>query len=208
MKRFAVAVLIASCLLAGAARAQFGAGQPASGPYPQAVGGPVGSPTYVVPPAQGGGIINIGQAFGPAIQDYVNAIVNALILAGVTYLGTMLHNKLNIDIDAKHRDALVTALQNQAGSLIADGAVKLEQNGNVAVSNAKLADAANEVMRVIPDAAKRLGFTPDYVAARIKDMIPQTAAGAALVAAAQPAPAADAAAPAAPPAPPPPANPA
>ena len=54
--------------------------------------------------------------------------------------------------------------------------------------NAALAESANEIMAVIPDAAARLGFTPDYLAKRIIDVIPQTAAGAAMIAAAQPKP--------------------
>lgn len=157
--------------------------QPASGP---AIGsGAIGAPTYVVPPANveehGGGIINIGQALGPFLQPYVDAAVNALILAFVGWLGMILKNKFNVSIDQGHRDALVTALQNQAGSLIADGFVKI-QNGRVTVPSTALAESANEIMAVIPDAAARLGFTPDYVAKRIIDFIPQIPAGAAMIA--------------------------
>jgi len=199
MKRFAVAVLVASCMITGAARAQFGAGQPVSGPYPQAVGGPVGSPTYVAPPSSG--VINVGQALGPFVQPYVDALVNLLIAAGVTYLGNLLRKKLNVQTDEAHRDALITALQNQAGSLIADGFVKFEKNGKITVQNDQaLVNAANEVLHVVPDAAKRLNLNPDYVARRIIDTLPQIAAGAALAAAAH-APAAPAAAPPVPPAP-------
>lgn len=193
MKRFAVAFLVIGIFFSGAAFAQFGAGPPAAnaqtmvGPYPQAIGGPVGSPTYVTPPSPG--IIDIGQALGPAAQPYVDAVVNALILAGVGYLGNLLRNKFNVSLDEGARNALVTALQNQAGSMIADGFVKVEQNGKVTIHNDQaLINAANEVMQVVPDAAKRLGFTPDYVAKRIIDTIPQTAAGAAAIAAAAPAP--------------------
>lgn len=134
-----------------------------------------------------GGVIDIGQALGPFLQPYVNAVVGSLLTALVSWVLLILKNKFNVQIDESNRNALVTALKNQAGSLIADGFVKVEANGKVTVPNQALAEAANEVMGVIPDAAARLGFTPDYVAKRIVDTIPQTAAGAQLVAAAAPA---------------------
>lgn len=194
MKRIIVAAALTAALLFPAAAqtpaasqalpAGFQAIAPALGP---AVGaGQVGAPTYVVPPApEQGGVINVGQAFSAALEPYINAAVNALIVAFVGWLGMILKNKFNVSIDEGHRDALVTALQNQAGSLIADGAVKME-GAKITVPDKALAQSANEIMAVIPDAAKRLGFTPEYLQKRILDMIPQTAAGAAMVAAATP----------------------
>ena len=133
-------------------------------------------------------MIDIGQALGPFLQPYVNAIVGSLLTALVSWVLLILKNKLNVSIDDAHRQALLTALKNQAGSLIADGMVTVEKDGKITVPNAQLAQSANEIMAVIPDAAARLGFTPDYLAKRIIDTIPQTAAGAAIVAAAQPVP--------------------
>jgi hypothetical protein len=205
MKRiFAAAMLIAAVATSAAAQTSGANPVPVPGtsvtamapaPGPAIGTGQIGAPTYVVPPAnvteQGGGVINIGQAFGTAVQPYIDAAVNAIILAFVGWLGVILKNKFNISIDQGHRDALVTALQNQAGSLIADGVVKME-GAKITVPDKALAQSANEIMSVIPDAAKRLGFTPDYLQKRILDTIPQTAAGAAMVAAAVPAPAAPA----------------
>lgn len=148
---------------------------------PAAVGGPVGSPTYVMPAAKGSSIIDISPAFADWLQPYVTAIVNALILAAVGWGLTWARTHLNINLDQKQRDALVTALQNQAGSLIADGKVRIE-SGKIDVHNDHLALAANDLMKSIPDAAKHFGLTPDFVAARIVDTIPQIAAGAQLVA--------------------------
>jgi hypothetical protein len=159
---------------------------PPPAPEPVAIGGPVGSPTFVTPQKQGG-VINIGQAFGEVAEPYINAAVNALILAGVSWLGLYLKKRFNVTIDQGHRDALVTALQNQAGSLIADGLVTIE-GGKVTVPATAVTAAAAEVLQVIPDAAAHLGLTPDYVARRIVDTIPQTAAGAAMIAQAPAAP--------------------
>jgi hypothetical protein len=163
--------------------------QPAPGP---AIGaGQVGTPTYIVPPASAAppesSVIDIGQALGPFLQPYINAIIGALLSALVGWLGVQANRWFGVKLDEGARNALTTALQNQAGSLIADGLVKLEGT-KITVDNKSLAESANEIMAVIPDAATRLGFTPDFVAKRIMDTLPQTAAGAALVASATPVP--------------------
>lgn len=153
---------------------------------PQAVGGPVGSPTFVMPPQKpSGGAIEIGQAFGDFLQPYIDAIVNALILAALGWAFKRFTDKTGIEIDQKHQDALRTFLQNQAGSLIADGMVKIEGK-KISVDNGALAQHANEIFSRLPDAAKHFGITPDkvgdVVAARIIDTIPQIAAGAQMLA--------------------------
>ena len=189
MKKIVIALALVAGLASSPAIAQFSeAGSPAPvQQMPGVIGGAIGSPTYVIPPApvQGGGIIDIGQALGPFLQPYVDALAQALICSLVGWVLLVVKKKFNVTIDETHRDALITALQNQAGSLIADGFVKI-QNGKVTVPSVALAESANEVMAVIPDAAARLGVTPDYVAKRIVDVIPQTAAGAAMIAAAAP----------------------
>lgn len=192
MIKRAAATIAALFLLTGLACAQFAqnvGAQPGAPPNSQilapapgpAIGaGQVGVPTYVVPPS-GGGIVDIGQALGPFLQPYVNALVGALLSALVGWLGVQANKWLGVKLDEGARNALTTALQNQVGSLIADGFVKLD-GAKINVNSEQLAQSANEVMAVIPDAAKRLGFTPDYVAKRIVDTIPQTAAGAAMIA--------------------------
>ena len=189
IKRIIAALAISAALVCSAAAQAPQSTELPMVANPAVVGGPTGSPTYVIPPTkESGGVIDIGQALGPFLQPYVNAIVGSLLTALVSWVLLILKNKLNVSIDDAHRQALLTALKNQAGSLIADGMVTVEKDGKITVPNAQLAQSANEIMAVIPDAAARLGFTPDYLAKRIIDTIPQTAAGAAIVAAAQPVP--------------------
>lgn len=165
MKHLAkVAIISGACLFAGQALAQ------------QAGITPPAAPVAV----EGGGIINIGQAFGSVMQPYVDAAINALILAFVSWLGVVLKQKFDINIDQAHQAAWARAAQNQAGSLIADGFVKMD-GLKVNVNNQALATAARDAIASIPDAAAHLGLTPDYVAARITDMIPQIAAGAQMI---------------------------
>lgn len=185
MRRLLI-VIAAVTLFAGGAQAQFSEGlatDRADYTQTQTVPGAskIGSPTFVQVAKASGGVIDIGQAFSTVFEPYVNAIVNALILAGVTYLGNWLRSKYKVEVDQKHREALTVFLQNQAGSLIADGAVSL-QGKKINVDNALLANAAAAVFNRIPDAAKHFGLTPDVVAGKIVDAIPQIAAGARMIA--------------------------
>lgn len=163
----------------------------------QVVGAPIGQPTFVVPapqvtiqappvavapaPKPSVGIINIGQSFNETLAPYVNDIVNAVLLALIGLVANWWRQKTGTDIDKNLREGVTRALQNQAGSLLAAGAAKMD-GIKIDVKDADLANAANDLLRSVPDAAKRFGLTPEKVAQRILDTIPQTPAGAALVA--------------------------
>ena len=67
--RFAVAAAIALAPIAALA-------QPALNPI-----APGNTPITVAVPQQGGGVINIGQVFGPIVQPYVDSLVQALLAA-------------------------------------------------------------------------------------------------------------------------------
>lgn len=171
--------------LAGPACAQFP-------PSTQAVldGGPVavgqlqaqkddaGKVSIVQAPNPGGGMIQL-SIFG-WLEPYVDSLVQTLIAAGFAWIGK---SKYSQWLDQSSRDALQTFVKNRASSLIADGAVSME-NKSVKVDNPLLYKAAAEASTAIPDALKRFGLTPDVVAAKIVDAIPQTEAGAAIVASA------------------------
>lgn len=141
----------------------------------------IGSPTFVTPPAKQGGIINIGQAFNEAAAPYIDAAVNALLLGLVGFAAKWWKDKTGTDLDKNLRDGLVRGLQNQAGSLLADGKVWM-QDKTLQVNSPALAAAANNLLKSLPDAEKRFGLTPEFVKERIVDMIPQVSAGAAIVA--------------------------
>lgn len=130
------------------------------------------------PPASGGGVIQL-SAFG-WLQPYVDTIVQALIVAGVGWLGK---SKYTQWMDQSARDALELFAKNTASSLIADGFVHMSGK-TVTVSNGALLNEANTAATRIPDALKRFGITPDLVASKIVDAIPQVAAGAAMIASA------------------------
>jgi hypothetical protein len=117
------------------------------------------------------------SAFG-WLEPYVDTIVQALIVAFFGWIGK---SKYSQWLDQSSRDALEAFVKNRASSLIADGAVRMQDKA-VHVDNPLLYRAAAESASAIPDALKRFGLTPDVVAAKIVDAIPQTQAGAAIIA--------------------------
>jgi hypothetical protein len=126
----------------------------------------------VAAPAAFAASVDIGQALNGSLQEIINGIVTALIAALVGWVAIVVKNKFNIDIEAKHREALTAFLQRQASSLVAMGAVKLD-GVKVEVQNAALADAANKALSAIPDALKFFGITPASIQQRIVDMLPK-----------------------------------
>ena len=138
----------------------------------------------VAAPTGGGGVINIGQAFGTILQPYIDALVQALIVSAVGWLAWLVKNKLGVDVDAKQRDALQAFLLNTANSLIAAGAVKM-QGTTVTVRSEALSAEVNTAISRIPDALKHFGLDAPTAAGILKDKIldaiPQTTAGAEII---------------------------
>lgn len=124
------------------------------------------------------GIINVGAAFG-AWQPYVDSIVGAIITALLTWVLMIVRTKLNVSIDDSMRATLETFLKNQAASLIADGAVKFS-GLTVEVKSQALASAANAALTLIPDTVAHFGLTPEVLAQKIIDAVPQNTTAAAV----------------------------
>jgi hypothetical protein len=150
-------------------------------PNPAAIGGPIGSPTYVIQQPSGGSIIDVGQAFGAA-APWINSIVGALLTAATSWIFYLLHKYLGVNIDQKQRDSFQAALLNQASSLIADGAVKME-GAKVTINNAAMALAVTDATKAAQDAVNYFNLTPETIAAKILDHIPQVPAGSTMIAA-------------------------
>lgn len=116
--------------------------------------------------------IDVGQALTGSLQEVINGVVTALIAALVGWVAIVIKNKFNIDIEARHREAITAFAQRQASSLIAMGAVKLD-GVKVEVQNQALADAANKALAAIPDALAFFGITPASIQQRIIDLLPK-----------------------------------
>lgn len=116
--------------------------------------------------------INIGQALNGSLQEIINAAITATIAALVGWVAIVVKNKFNIDIEARHREALTAFLQRQASGLVAMGAVKLE-GVKIEVKNEALAAAANTALSAIPGALAFFGLTPAKIQQMIVDLIPK-----------------------------------
>src|SRR6185312_10906582 len=91
---------------------------------------PSAAPVVVARAAPSGGLIQL-SAFG-WLEPYVDSVVQALILAGLSWLAK---SKYTQWMDQSARDALATFTKNTASSLIADGFVRM-QGKSVTVSSA------------------------------------------------------------------------
>ncbi len=116
------------------------------------------------------------------LKPFVETLVGGIITAIVGWVLYVVKQKLNISIDDSMRDAFLTWAKGQASSLVADGAVKVS-GLQVTVQSAALAAAANTMFKLVPDAARHFGITPELAAQKIVDMIPQVPTVAAVAAA-------------------------
>lgn len=116
--------------------------------------------------------IDIGQAFGGSLQEIVNGAISAALATLVGWVAWTIKNKFNIDIEARHREALTSFLQRQASGLVAAGAVKV-QGLKVEVQNEQLAMAANSAIASIPMAMQFFGLTPARIQQMIVDLLPK-----------------------------------
>jgi hypothetical protein len=200
IRKVVIGIVLAAALV-GPASAQFAEASHNVAPSPeltvQAVPGvtPIGSPVIVRPADDN--TIAIGQIFGQLLAPYVTAAVEALVGTAFGWIFWLLKTKLNINIDAEHRASITAAAQRQAASLVADGAVSV-RGKTITVNNEALAAAVSAASNAAGDAVKHFGITPQSLADRIVDMIPQVPAAAPVVSAAIAAAPAEIPAPAAP----------
>lgn len=133
------------------------------------------APIYLQP-AHAGGVIEVGQALGPALQPYVDSIVQACVALLISWVLWLLKSKFNVNIDEGHRKSIQDAVQRQAASLVADGFVKIEQGGKVRVDNQALAQAGKLAVDAAADAVRHFNMDPNQLAARIVDALPHVPA--------------------------------
>ena len=126
----------------------------------------------VFPAVASAASVDVGQSLSVGLKDSINSVISAAIAALIGWVAIIIKNKFKIDIEGQYRDALVTFLQRQASSLIADGAVNLS-GVKVDVHSEALAKAADAALLAIPDTLKCFGLTPEHLKEMIVDMVPK-----------------------------------
>lgn len=116
-------------------------------------------------PALAATVIDGESIFG-AWRPYIVEIVGILVAAVVGWIVKLIRDKIGLDIEARHREALQTALNNAAGLIIGKGE-NLAGKLKITVQNDAIAEAVSYVLKGAPDALAYFGVTPD----RVRQMI-------------------------------------
>jgi hypothetical protein len=117
--------------------------------------------------------VNVGW-FASFLSEYVLPAAGTIVGAGIAYLANMLKTKWGLDIDAKQRDALQTAVTNAAGLLVVRGVSSLDGK-TIDVGNPLFAAAIKYVQDAVPGALKHFGLGPEDVAHKIAAKLPMFA---------------------------------
>lgn len=117
--------------------------------------------------------IDVGGIFG-AWKPYVVELVQIAALAIVGLLAELMRRQFNLTIEAKHREALQTAITNAAGLALNKLGNSL-QGKTVEVGSPAVAAAANYVGKAAPEALKKFGIGPEDLREKIVAKIPQIA---------------------------------
>lgn len=113
------------------------------------------------------------------VQPYVVQIVGYGLALFVGWLAELTRRKLNLSIDASHREALRAALMNAASLLIAKGGASLAGK-SVDLRSPVIADAVRYVEAAAPAAIAHLGksvdLSPAAIAEKVLAKVPQISA--------------------------------
>lgn len=110
-------------------------------------------------------IVDGASIFG-AWKPYITEIVGIGVAAIIGLLAKLLKDKFGLDIEARHREALQSALTNAAGTVI----MKIGDVAGVAhfdAKNAAVAEGVSYVLASVPDALRYFGLTE----AKLREMI-------------------------------------
>lgn len=93
------------------------------------------------------------------IRPYVMEVTSVAIAGLVGWAARRVHQLTGLNIEARHREALQSALENGA-RLVLDRLTRSASGRTVPVGNAILEDGVEYVLRSVPDAVRFFGLTP------------------------------------------------
>jgi hypothetical protein len=98
------------------------------------------------------------------LTPYLVELVAIVIAGAVAWATKKFHDLTGITIEAKHREALQSALNNGA-KLIID---RIPATGTIDVKSPAMATAINYVIKSVPDAVAFFGLTPERIGELLK----------------------------------------
>jgi hypothetical protein len=111
-----------------------------------------------------------GSAVFEVIRPFLVEVASVFISAVVLWLATTMKSKLNIDIEAKHREALQAALTNAAG-LVINRAGGMASALALPGRNPLIIEGVDYVVKSAPDALKHFGITPEAAGAVLTEKL-------------------------------------
>lgn len=102
------------------------------------------------------------QSFIDPLRPYVMEIVSIVAAGLVGYVARRVNMLTGLNIEARHREALQSALENGA-RLAFDHLTRDSEGKRLPVGNAGVEAGVNYVLRSVPDAVRFFGLTPQRV---------------------------------------------
>lgn len=99
-------------------------------------------------------------------RPYIVEIVGIAIAAALGWIFELIRRRTGLDIEAKHREALQSALTNAAGLVIAKTGDALE-GFKPSTGNVRMDEGIVYVLKSVPDAIAYFGLTPD----KLRDLL-------------------------------------
>lgn len=110
--------------------------------------------------------VGLGGFFA-GIQPYIVELVAILIAALTTWIAALVKKYTGITVEASHREAFQTALQNGVNYGLSKVSGKTE-TWSVDVKNEVLAEGLEYVLESVPDALKFFNLTPDEIRKKLE----------------------------------------
>ena len=101
------------------------------------------------------------------LRPYAVEIMGLVITTAIGWATKKFHDLTGIEIEAKHREALQSALRNGA-KLVID---KMPQGGTIDVKNPAIASGIRYVLESVPDAVAYFDLSPEKIADLLKPKI-------------------------------------
>jgi len=118
--------------------------------------------------------IEVGAFLGELLP-LLREVLSLVLLAILGWLAMWIKRKFGLDIEETHRKALHSAILTGIGRAASRYGSGLT-NIRVDVDSPLVADAVNYVLRSVPDAVKKLGATPEFLAEMVVGRLADTPA--------------------------------
>lgn len=111
-----------------------------------------------------------GSAIFEIVRPFLVEIASVVISGAVLWLVGTVKAKFNIEIEARHRDALQAALTNAAG-LVINRAGGMAGALSLPTRNPLIVEGVDYVVKSAPDALKHFGITPEATGAVLTEKL-------------------------------------